>query len=63
MIIPPVVVQLASGVAPWVPTNLALDVTGVATDVGAAAATAVLALWALVPALVALWSVQRRDVV
>ncbi len=63
VIIPPVVVQLASGSAPWVPTNLALVASGVTDDVSPIAAVTVLGLWALLPAAIALWSIQRRDVV
>jgi ABC-2 type transport system permease protein len=63
VIAPPVVVQLASGAAPWVPTTLAHVASGVAADTGTAAAVVALGCWALVPALVALWSVERRDVV
>jgi len=63
VIAPPVVVQLASGAAPWVPTNLALVVSGVTSETGVVAAIIAIGLWALVPALAALWSVDRRDVV
>jgi ABC-2 type transport system permease protein len=63
VIAPPVIVQLASGAAPWVPTTLALVVSGVASETGLVAAIVAIGLWALVPALVALWSVSHRDVV
>ncbi len=65
VIAPPLLVQLASGTASWVPGTLANEVAGVAvgTDTGVPAAIAALALWALVPALAGLWSVRRRDVV
>lgn len=63
VIAPPVIVQLASGAAPWVPTTLALVVSGVAAETGLVAAIVAIGLWALVPALVALWSVDHRDVV
>lgn len=63
IIAPPVIVQLASGVAPWVPTALALDVSGATTDTGIVAAIVAMGLWALVPVLAAQWSVEHRDVV
>ena len=63
VIAPPVVVQLANGAAPWVPTALANVASGVATDTGTAAALVALALWAFVPASAAAWSVSHRDVV
>lgn len=63
VIAPPVFVQLASGAAPWMPTTLALVISGVADDTSVLAASVAIGLWALVPALVAGWSVVRRDVV
>jgi hypothetical protein len=63
VIAPPVVVQLASGAAPWVPSTLANVASGVATDTTTVAATIAIGLWALVPALAGRWSVQHRDVV
>lgn len=63
IVAPPVIVQLASGAAPWMPTSLALVVSGVATDTGIVAAIVAIGLWALVPALAAMWSVDHRDVV
>lgn len=63
VIAPPLIVQLASGTAPWLPSALANVTSGVAEDVTIAAAGAALALWALVPALIATVAVQRRDVV
>jgi ABC-2 type transport system permease protein len=63
VIAPPVIVQLANGTAPWVPSTLANVVSGVATDTGTAAAVIAIGAWALVPALVAQWSVEHRDVV
>jgi len=65
VIAPPLLVQLASDTASWVPSTLANEVAGVAvgTDTGIPAAIAALALWAVLPALAGLWSVVRRDVV
>ena len=62
VIAPPVIVQLASGAAPWVPGTLAAVLSGVAEDTGTGAATVAIALWAAVPALAALWSLRHRDV-
>lgn len=65
VIAPPLLVQLASGTAPWVPSTLANVVSGVAPDpeTGTAAAIVAIGLWAVAPVVVALWSVVRRDVV
>ena len=59
---PPLVVQLVSGSGSWMPGILAV-VSGTATDVAAPAALAALAAWAIIPAMVGLIAVQRRDVV
>lgn len=63
VIAPPLVVQMASGAADWVPTTLALVASGVAEGTSTAAAVTAIGLWALIPAAVALWSVQHRDIV
>ncbi len=63
VIAPPVVVQLASGAERWVPSALAQVVSGVTNDTSTIGAVAAVCLWAVVPALVALWAVDRRDVV
>jgi ABC-type transport system involved in multi-copper enzyme maturation permease subunit len=63
IIAPPLIVQLASGAASWVPQTLANVLSGVAQDVSRPAAAAALVLWAGVPALVGIVAVQRRDVV
>lgn len=65
IIAPPLIVQLASGMASWVPSVLANELSGVAvdSDTGAVMAAGAIALWALVPALAGLWSMMRRDVV
>jgi len=62
VIAPPLIVQLASGTASWVPSPLANVASGVADDTSTAAAVVAIGLWALVPALAALWSVRHRDV-
>ncbi len=63
VIAPPVIVQLANGAAPWIPSALANVASGVADDTSVAAAAAAMALWALIPALIALRLVRRRDIV
>lgn len=62
-IIPPLVVQLLTDAASWLPDALNRVVAGVGGDIGVPAALAVLAAWALVPAALGLVAVQRRDVV
>ncbi len=69
IIAPPLVVQLISGASSWVPSQLAIALSGVEPEaagaqslVGTVAALVGLASWALVPAAIGLVSVQRRDV-
>jgi hypothetical protein len=63
IIAPPLIVQLASGAASWIPYTLANVLSGVTHEVGRPMAILGLALWAAVPALAGLLAVQRRDVV
>ncbi len=63
IIAPPVVVQLTSGAASWVPNTLATVLSGVTHEVPVPAAAGALAAWAIVPALAGLIAVHRRDVV
>ena len=63
IVAPPLVVQLTSEAASWIPASLANAVSGVGGDTTVPAALAALAAWALVPAAAGLLSVQRRDVV
>ena len=63
VIAPPLVVQLASATATWIPSTLALVASGVMEGTSVAAAAAAMALWAAVPAMVALSVVRHRDVV
>ena len=63
IIAPPVIVQLSNGTAPWFPNALANVASGVADSTSVSAAVAAMAFWALFPALIALWSVQRQDIV
>jgi ABC-2 type transport system permease protein len=60
---PPLIVQMTSAAASWVPQTLAASLSGVPGDVSLLAAAAALAAWALVPAAIGLGIVQRRDVV
>jgi hypothetical protein len=62
-ILPPLAVQLVSEAASWIPNTLAGVLSGVGNEVGALSAIAAIALWAVVPAGVGLFAVQRRDVV
>lgn len=63
LILPPLLVQLARGMASWVPASLAAVLSGVSTETGVPAAMAALAAWALAPAAIGLLAVLRRDVV
>jgi hypothetical protein len=63
VIAPPLVVQLASGAASWVPSTLASVLSGVTHEISRPAALAALVLWAAVPAAIGLVAVERRDVV
>ena len=63
IIAPPLVIQLASGASSWVPNTLANVLSGVTHEVSRPAALAALAAWAIVPALIGLVAVQKRDVV
>ncbi len=61
--IPPLVVQLVSDAASWIPPALGGAISGVTTDVSAGAAVAALLLYGVLPAAAGLVAVQRRDVV
>jgi hypothetical protein len=63
IVAPPLLVQLATGTASWIPNTLANVVSGVATDTSSAAAIAALLVWATVPAVLGMLAVERRDVV
>ncbi len=63
MVAPPLVVQLANDTASWMPANLANVISGTIDDISQPAAIAALIIWALVPALIGLITVQRRDIV
>lgn len=62
-IAPPLLVQMASATASWVPDTLTAVLSGVGEGPTVLAAAAALAAWALVPAAVGMGVIQRRDVV
>jgi len=62
-ILPPLAVQMASGFASWIPNTLANVLSGVGDEVGPFAALGAIGIWALLPAVIGLWAVERRDVV
>jgi ABC-2 type transport system permease protein len=62
-VIPPLTVQLISDAASWIPPALGAVISGVSTDINLWAALAAFLVWGLVPALVGLLAVERRDVV
>lgn len=67
IIAPPLMVQMASDAASWIPTTMASVLSGVTpeigTDFGGVFAALGIALWAIVPAAIGLVAVERRDVV
>ena len=63
VIAPPLIVQLASGTDEWLPAALANTVSGITHETSVLAAGVAMALWAVVPALLATEVVRRRDVV
>jgi ABC-2 type transport system permease protein len=63
LILPPLAVQMASETATWVPNTLANVLSGVDNATGIGAAVAAIGIWALVPAVIGLVTVTRRDVV
>jgi ABC-2 type transport system permease protein len=63
LVLPPLAVQMASETATWVPNTLANVLSGVDNATGIGAAVAAIGIWALVPAVIGLVTVTRRDVV
>ncbi len=63
MILPPLVVQMASETASWIPNTLADVMSGIDPSVGSPAAGLAMLAWAVVPAAAGLAAVLRRDVV
>jgi ABC-2 type transport system permease protein len=61
--IPPLVVQLFSDAASWIPPTLGAVISGVSTDINTWAALTALLAWGVLPAAAGLLLVQRRDVV
>ncbi len=62
-IAPPLIVQLTTSAADWVPQTLIEILSGGSGGPGVATAVAALAAWALVPAAIGIAAVQRRDVI
>jgi ABC-2 type transport system permease protein len=62
-VVPPLVVQMVSDAASWIPPTLFAVISGVSTEVSLWAALLAVTAWALVPAAAGLLAVQRRDVV
>ncbi len=62
IIAPPMVVQFVNN-ADWLPTTIVNVISGVAGQPSLAAAFGLLFAWGLIPAALALFFVQRRDVV
>ncbi|MGI9540067.1 MAG: hypothetical protein ACR2N6_07965 [Miltoncostaeaceae bacterium] len=63
VVAPPLIIQLASGSASWMPSALANVVSGVDDAVAPGAALAAVTAWAIVPAIIGLTAVRARDVV
>ncbi|MDH4074209.1 MAG: hypothetical protein OEV41_13985, partial [Gammaproteobacteria bacterium] len=69
IVTPPLIVQLINEASAWVPSPLGTALSGVSADAagveaqaGALPAAVALAIWAGIPALVGLVSVERRDI-
>lgn len=62
-VVPPLVAQLISGAASWIPPTLFSVISGATAEVSLWAAVLAAGAWALIPAAVGLIAVQRRDVV
>jgi hypothetical protein len=60
---PPIVAQLLSNAAAWVPGTLISVISGVGEQPGMATAIAALAEWGLIPAVIGIGAVQKRDVI
>jgi hypothetical protein len=63
VIAPPLVVQISSGAADWIPPTLANVVSGVSSEVTSLAAIGALTLWAGIPAVIGLVATMQRDIV
>jgi ABC-2 type transport system permease protein len=62
-ICPPLLVQLTPDAASWMPSALAWVVSGVTTDQAVPTALLAIVVWAALPVLLGLVSIERRDVV
>ena len=62
-VIPPLVVQLFTDAASWIPPTLGAVISGVTSEVNVWAALAALLAWGVLPAAIGLVAVQHRDVV
>jgi hypothetical protein len=62
-VIPPLFVQLFNDAASWIPPTLGTVISGITSEVNVWAALAALLAWGLVPAVIGVVAVQRRDVV
>lgn len=60
---PPLLVQLFNEAASWIPSSLAMVLSGVTHEVGRPSAVLALAAWASIPAVIGLTVARRRDVV
>lgn len=63
LILPPLAIQLASGAASRIPGTLVSVLSGVVADPELPGSLLALAAWSLVPAVIGLAAVQKRDVV
>jgi ABC-2 type transport system permease protein len=62
IVAPPMLVQLVSATASWIPASLALELSGVESELAVPVAAAALLAWAIVPAAIGAIAVHRRDV-
>jgi hypothetical protein len=60
---PPIVAQLVNDAAAWVPGSLISVISGLGENPGLGTAIAALAIWGLVPAVIGVFAVQKRDVI
>lgn len=63
IIAPPLIVQFTASAVDWIPATMLNVISGVGTGPGVAASIAGLVAWAVVPALIGMVAVQRRDVI
>jgi len=60
---PPIVAQLVNDAAAWVPGSLISVISGLAQEPSLVTAIGALAIWGLVPVVIGMLAVQRRDVI